>query len=191
MPEAYGLYYSWGNLDGHPAGAGYDFSQATYDETPAASISENLSLNEDAARATLGEPWRMPTAEEFQELSDNCSHIWTTLNGVNGILFTSNVNGRTIFFPAAGSYNGTTLFVRGSNGYYWSSTFRSSDEALLLYFGISQLNPQRHNSRFYGYSVRAVKDGTPNRSIIPPTPEDEPKEEETPTVEEPKDKDER
>lgn len=191
MPESAGLYLSWGNTDGHPAGAGYDFSQDVYDETPAASISADLTLNEDAARANLGAPWRMPTAAEFQELYDNCSNIWTTLNGVNGRMFTSNVNGNTLFFPAAGRYNGTLLNNRGSGGFYWSSTYGSATNARVLDFTNSGVSPQDNSSRRYGFPVRAVQDGTPNRSIIPPTPEDEPKEEETPTTEEPKDKDER
>ena len=191
MPESTGLYFSWGNTDGHPAGAGYDFSQATYDETPAAAISEDLSLNEDAARANLGAPWRMPSESEFQELYDNCSSIWTTLNGVIGRLFTSNLNGNTLFMPAAGYYNGTLLTNRGSYGRYWSSTYSSATGARLLAFDNLNVNPQSSNGRRYGFSVRPVQDGEPNRSVVPPTPEDEPKEDETPTVEEPKDKDER
>lgn len=191
VPESAGLYFSWGNTDGHPAGAGYDFSQATYDETPAAAITDNLSLSQDAARANLGAPWRMPTAVEFQELYDNCTCVWTTLNGVNGRLFTSNVNGNTLFFPAAGYYNGTALISRGSNGVYWSSVYYSASNARYLLFNSSNVNPQNYGSRNDGFSIRPVQDGTPNRSIVPPTPEDEPKEEETPTVEEPKDDNER
>ena len=191
MPESYGLYFSWGNLDGHPAGAGYDFSQETYNTTPAAEIAQNLSLDEDAARANLGAPWRMPTAAEFQELYDNCTSIWTTLNGVNGRIFTSNLNGKTIFLPAAGNLDGTSLRDRGSIGRYWSSTFYSATNARRLSFAHSSVSPQFNAVRYDGYSIRPVQDGTPNRSVIPPTPEDEPKEEETPTVEEPKDKDER
>lgn len=191
VPESYGLYFSWGNTDGHPAGAGYDFSQEVYDETPAAAISENIPLEEDAARANLGDPWRMPTIEEFQELHDNCTHVWTTLNGVNGYLFTSNVNGNAIFLPAAGIYDGTTLKNRGLGGDYWSATFSDVTRARNLYFNSSTISPANFSERRYGFSVRAVQDSTPNRSIVPPIPEDEPKDEETPTEEDPKDKDER
>lgn len=191
MPESYGLYFSWGNLDGHPAGAGYNFSQAVYDTTPAANITENLTLEQDAARAMLGAPWRMPTATEIQELSDNCSSIWTTVNGVAGRLFTSNFNGETLFLPAAGLYNGTLLANRGSGGDYWASTIGSTTTARRLGFTSTGISTTGNNDRSYGFSVRAVQDGTPNRSVIPTTPEDKPKEEETPTEEEPKDKDER
>ena len=191
VPESAGLYFSWGNTDGHPAGAGYDFNQENYDETPAAAISENLTLEQDAARANLGAPWRMPSNAEFQELYDNCTYERTTLNGIYGILFTSNANGNTLFLPAAGNYNGTTLNYRGTRGIYWTSTYKSATHADVLIFNNTDMNPQDSGARRYGFSIRAVQDGTPNRSIVPPTPEDEPKDEETPTTEEPKDKDER
>ena len=129
----------------------------------------------------------MPTAADFQELYDNCTSVWTTLNGVNGRLFTSNVNGHTLFFPAAGGYDGTTLYTRGSRGHYFSSTIDSGTYAKVLLFRSSQVEPQSYDDRRLGFTIRAVKDGTPNRSTVPPSPEDEPKEEETQTEEEPKD----
>lgn len=190
-PEGIGLYFSWGNTDGHAEGSGYDFSQAVYDTTPGKAITNNLSLSQDAARANLGAPWRMPTAAEFQELYDNCTYVWTTLNGVNGILFTSNVNGNTLFFPAAGFYNGTSLSNRGSRGGYWSSAYNSATSAHSLGFDSSSIDPQNDSGRRIGFSVRAVIDPNSNRSVVPPTPEDEPKDEETTIKDEPKDENER
>lgn len=158
LPESYGLYFSWGNVDGHVAGAGYNFSQPVYDDTPAADITANLSLEQDAARAYLGAPWRMPTAAEFQELIENCTYVWTTLNGVYGYLFTSNQNGNTLFIPAAGRYDGLSLNSRGSVGFYWSSTYYSAEGARLMNFYGSSLNPNDHIGRRYGVSVRAVRE---------------------------------
>lgn len=151
-----GLYFSWGNVEGHRKGEGYNFSQAVYDATPAAAISADLSLSQDAARANLGYPWRMPTDAEFQELYDNCTYIWTAINGVNGILFTSNVNGHKIFFPAAGYYNGMSLDSLGLFGLYWSSSYNSTANARFLRFNSSSVDPQFNGPRRYGISVRAV-----------------------------------
>lgn len=156
-PEGIGLYFSWGNTNGHAEGSGYDFSQAVYDTTPGAAITDNLSLSQDAARANLGTPWRMPSAAEFQELYDNCTSVWTTLNGVDGRLFTSNVNGNTLFFPAAGYYSGTSQNYRGSDGYYWSYTYYSATNARSLGFSSSNVSPQSSFDRHYGFSVRAVR----------------------------------
>lgn len=151
------MYFSWGNLYGHAKGSGYDFSQAVYDTTPAAAINADLSLSQDAARANLGAPFRMPTDAEIQELVNNCTSVWTTLKGVAGRLFTSNVNGNTLFFPAAGVYNGTSLEYSNTVGYYWSSTFYSATNGIGLSFGASVVSPAYNSrGRRYGFSVRAV-----------------------------------
>lgn len=157
VPESPGIYFSWGNTDGHPAGSEYNFSQTVYDETPGGAITEDLSLSQDAARANLGEPWRMPSEADFQELVDNCTSVWTSLNGMNGILFTSNVNGKTLFFPAAGVMNGTSNVNRGSVGYYWASTYYSVSNAHFLLFSDSNINPQDNHLRRDGLTVRAVR----------------------------------
>lgn len=155
-PSESGLYFSWGNTEGHAEGSGYSFSQAAYNTTPAAGITEDLSLNQDAARSNLGAPWRMPTADDFTELMDNCTSVWTTLNGVPGRLFTSNVNGNTIFLPAAGYYNGTTLSGRESNGYYWTSKYASETLARRFGFDSSNVQPIGSINRSFGFPVRAV-----------------------------------
>ena len=155
-PSDLGLYFSWGNVEGHLIGEGYDFTQEVYDSTPAADIVTNLSLDQDAARVNLDVPWRMPTANEFQELFDNCTWVWTTLNGVDGALFTSSVNGNTLFFPAAGLYNGTLLSNRGTDGHYWASTYNSETNARNLFFKSTTVNPQLNSLRRYGFTVRAV-----------------------------------
>ena len=98
----------------------------------------------------------MPTAAEFQELYDNCTSRWTTINGVNGRLFTSNVNGNTLFVPAAGYCEGTSLNNPGVSGDYWSSTYNSETVAIFLSFNSSGVYPTAYNSRRYGFSVRAV-----------------------------------
>lgn len=156
-PEEAGLYFSWGNTEGHEEGSGYDFSLATYEATAAAAIDSNLSLEQDMARANLGEPWRMPTHEEFQELYDNCTCEWTTLNGTNGMLFTSDINGKTVFFPAAGIFDETSLDDRGSGGYYWSSSYYSAIEAGGLDFNSSDADPELIGRRRCGFSVRAIQ----------------------------------
>ncbi len=36
---------------------------------------------DDAAHVNWGADWRMPTVEEWQELKDNCTWTFDTLNG--------------------------------------------------------------------------------------------------------------
>lgn len=156
-PEEAGLYFSWGNTDGHAEESGHDFSQAVYDETAAAAIDSDLSLGQDMARANLGTPWRMPTKDDFRELYENCSMVWTSQNGVNGYLFTSNVNGNKLFFPAVGIYIDKAIVDHGEVGFYWSSSYLSDSNANIFYLSKEEIIDQDEGIRYQGSSVRAVQ----------------------------------
>jgi hypothetical protein len=161
-PEDDGLYFSWGNVDGHTGTDGYDFGSGNdgpYASTPGAALEGNIPSNitYDAAMHNMGAPCRMPTVSEFQELYNNCTTEWTTQNGVNGRRFTSRINGSSIFFPAAGERSGVSLNNRGSYGIYWSSSRFTAASSYLLVFNSGGVNPSYTNLRFFGYSVRAVQ----------------------------------
>lgn len=155
-PEDTGLYFSWGNTVGHEAGKDYNFEE-DYDNTPGSELKDDLDLEHDAARVNLGEPWKMPTKEQFKELVDNCESEVTTINGYLGRRFTSRSNGNSIFMPFAGYINGTGLNFRGSNGDYWSSSLYSQTVGYNLYFYSGGVFPANYDSRFNGFSVRAVQ----------------------------------
>lgn len=59
----------------------------------------DLPIEYDTANIIMGGDWRMPTRDEFQELNNNCSSSWATLNGVNGFQMISKENGKSIFSP--------------------------------------------------------------------------------------------
>ena len=127
---------------------------------PAASISADLTLEQDAAHVNLGGDWRMPTEAEFEELIDNNNTTQTWTNdyngtGVAGKVFTSKVNGKSVFFPAAGYCYRSSVDYVGSYGYYWSASWSSSSRAwrLSFYSGSQDLGD---NLRYCGYSVRGV-----------------------------------
>ena len=158
-PYEHGLYFSWGNVTGHAEGSGYDFSDAVYAETAGAALTGNIPTNNtyDMARHNMGSPCRLPTVGEFQELNSNCTSEWTDEDGVAGRRFTSNINGNSIFFPASGYYSGTTLYNRGSYGFYWSSSYISETGAYDMYFHSDGVNPASDYYRRLGFSVRAVQ----------------------------------
>jgi hypothetical protein len=158
-PYEHGLYFSWGNVEGHAEGSGYDFSDAVYAQTAGAALTGNIPVNNtyDMARHNMGAPCRLPTIGEFTELNDNCDSEWTDEDGVAGRRFTSRINGNSIFFPASGYYIGTSLDSRGTYGYYWSSTWNSEANARYLFFSSSNVYPQYSNSRRYGFTARAVQ----------------------------------
>ena len=161
-PYEDGLYFSWGNVEGHTGTDGYDFGTSNdgpYAQTPGAALTGNIPVNGtyDAARHNMGAPCRLPTVGEFQELNNNCDSEWTDEDGVAGRRFTSRINGNSIFFPASGNRNGTGLYNRGSHGFYWSSSLNSQTNGYNLYFNASGVHPASNSDRFLGFSVRAVQ----------------------------------
>lgn len=118
-----------------------------------------LELSDDAANASWGGDWRMPTKAEQDELrnSSYTTWTWTTQNGVNGYKVTSKTNGNSIFLPAAGSLSYSYLYDAGSFGYYWSSSLSTdySNGAYSLNFDSSNVD-WGNNRRDYGRSVRPV-----------------------------------
>ena len=73
---------------------------------------------------------------------------------------TSIADGDThIFFPASGSASGTGVSLRGSRGFYWSSSLHPSNSGngLSLYFDSGNIFPQgNYGSRYFGFCVRSV-----------------------------------
>ena len=161
-PEQTGLYFAWGETTGYTANdvtSGVRaFSEDVYNAGPAASISADLTLAQDAAHVNLGGTWRMPTKDEYQELLDNCDAVWTddyNGTGVAGRVFTSKVNGNSVFFPAAGLCTGSSMNGVGSLCYDWSASWDSEFYAwfLLFYSGTQDMH---YGSRYFGFSVRGV-----------------------------------
>ena len=98
----------------------------------------------------------MPTSSEIDELISDCTWTWTTLNSVNGYEVTG-TNGNSIFLPAAGCRDGSSLGHAGSLGYYWSSTPDSS--STYRAYNLDFYGSSVYGSNFYyGRSVRPVSE---------------------------------
>ena len=63
-----------------------------------------------------------------------------------------------VFLPAAGKYDDSGVSQAEIEGYYWSSSYASDDNAYGMYFYSNEVNPQYSDARHYGLSVRLVKD---------------------------------
>lgn len=150
-PEDYGNYYAWGETSTKTEYA--EYNSKTYGKSMN-DISGNV--NYDVARANWGGKWRLPTKTEMQELIDKCTWTWTTQNGVKGYKVTG-PSGASIFLPAAACRYGSSLFLAGSDGYYWSSTPGEYDDyrAYALYFG-SSYHGMYCYYRLSGRSVRPI-----------------------------------
>ena len=163
-PEQAGLYFAWGETTGYTANdvtSGVRaFSEDVYNAGPAASISTNLTLEQDAAHVNMGGKWRMPSSDEFQELLNNCNIVITddyNETGVKGKVFTSKVNGKSVFFPTVGlCYDSSVNILGGYDGYYWSASWSSSSDSWYLDFSYNGEYLKPFGTRYEGYSVRAV-----------------------------------
>ena len=147
-PEDFGNYYAWGET---VTKSEYTYDNCKTNKLKIGDIGGDTSY--DAARATWGGNWRLPTKEEYDELVNNCTYKWTTQNEVEGMLFTSKKNGNSIFFPATGNPSGGY-----PNALYWSSTPHEHDttDAYCLEFYSSGYVTTDWELRHYEHSVRAV-----------------------------------
>ncbi|MBQ6769742.1 MAG: hypothetical protein IJP44_02035 [Bacteroidales bacterium] len=175
-PSDYGSYFAWGetspksmyNWDTYQyytcgyQGDDYDCGYTKYCNQSSYGYfgyHDNLTIlqpGDDAATANYG--GRMPTKEEWQELYNNCTSTWTTLNGVNGRCFTG-PNGNSLFLPAAGYRWNDEIYNAGCDGRYWSSSLYTSDPYGAWYFDFYS---GYYYMGIYGYrdsgqSVRAVR----------------------------------
>ena len=154
LPEQCGNYYAWGETS----------TKASYTKENSDTYGYELGnitgwVVLDVARSEWGATWRIPTQAEMQELVDNCKWNWTTIDGQKGYKVTG-PNSNSIFMPAAGYRDETSLIGAGQVGYYWTSTPYESmlgDCAYNLIFG-SGPRKVRYYSRYRGRSVRPVSD---------------------------------
>lgn len=132
-----------------------DGSSSNFDKY-AANKKTTLDEEDDVAHVKWGGEWRLPNSAELGELCSKCTWTWESRNGVNGYKVTG-TNGNSIFLPAAGHRNDSSLDLAGSDGYYWSSSLSGYDScsAYELYFDSSYVSRYGSN-RYYGQSVRAV-----------------------------------
>ena len=147
-PEDYGDYFAWGETEPKTS---YSVSNYSYTDNPT-----TLPLSADAARANWGGSWRMPTRAEQDELREQCTWTWTTQNGVNGYKVTG-TDGNSIFLPAAGYRDYSSLNDAGSLGNYWSSSLDSDTPSNAYGLGFYSGRVYRfYDYRRYGRSVRPV-----------------------------------
>lgn len=177
-PEAYGDYFMWGSTtpdtnnvcdwEHAPFNNGSSiFDKAHFKEYKSKRLTDKgvLKAEYDAATQIIGSSWRMPTLAEIYELIDGTTQIAEEVNGVYGMIFTSKVNGNSIFIPFTGYRDGTEFgsigyggIIGGPGGYVWSSSL-DEDYAYYsryLYFNDGYYSYICHDYPYYGFVVRGV-----------------------------------
>lgn len=161
-PEDYGDYFAWGETTTKSSYTGdnsvtYGLFTSELESRGIIGSDGNLTAEYDAATANWGSPWRMPTLAEVEELIDDCTWEWTSVNGVNGRLVTG-PNGNSIFLPAAGFRYDTSLTYAGSRGDYWSATPTSDCFSAFSLGFHSDGYDWSYDPRYYGQAVRPVSE---------------------------------
>ena len=162
-PEGLGDYYAWGETE--PKSDYIDINSLTHRKDVKWLMNNGildregeLSRQHDVASLLWGEPWRMPTDDDFGELIDFCKWEFTTYNGANGYMVTG-PNQQTIFIVAAGFQHGEAPEYIGEYGDYWSSTAVTELTGASCSLGYSpQSYGRRRYARFVGRTIRPVTD---------------------------------
>ena len=120
----------------------------------------------------VGEGWQTLTIDEWKYLLDKHTHIWSSVNGVNGyVVAPDNFTGGLaasysddsalaaddiLFLPVAGQRFISSVKRTADYGYYWSSSKDDADNINDVEFSSTEI---RYNSESptYGNSVRLVK----------------------------------
>ena len=181
-PADLGDYYAWGEVDkksrqeynweNYKFCMGDDKSFTKYcnnSEYGYESFVDNLSTLEsidDVANVRLGGNWRIPTWQEVKELQQQCEWTWSELNGRNGYLVESKINGNSIFLPACGQGQiAESVVMAGINkeGRYWSSSLSDGypSASIVLIFNSDEVNMLSNNTfyvqkRSHGLAIRPV-----------------------------------
>lgn len=191
-PEEFGWYLSWGETKEKTSYWQEDYKYGVvnwynhdeviykYNVDPKYGTVDNrtrLLPEDDAAYVNWGSDWRMPTDAEKTELLANTIHSKYTYEGVAGYLFTSKINGVSIFFPATGVKEQLNTSYVGEETLFWTATLKSNDPreghmacnwiegSELLHdagFEMDPLAESYHLSkwRYFGLPVRAVSGGS-------------------------------
>ena len=188
-PWEYGDYFAWGETEPYyvsqdpltwKEGKSSGYAAASYSFGPwnaytrynSTDNKTELEPEDDAATVNLGEPWRMPTKDEWAALLDMDNFTWAWQSdykgkGVSGHLVTSKVpgyEGNSIFLPGAGFYFNTSFYASaGCN--YWSSTLASSTTMEAIYMSINSTGKPNtwgclNNPRYAGLLIRPVSSVT-------------------------------
>ena len=173
-PGDFGGLYGWGDASGFHTDPNPVFYPARNPKDVVGKTGNSISGTRcDIAFCTWGPQWRMPSKAEWEALAADCNCTWKKkkVDGNLGMEFTSRINGKSIFLPAADARHGENLYRNSTSeenrhGYYWAGDWVSTDAQFAYHFyyslfstGTVYSKAQGNKERFYGMSVRPVTSG--------------------------------
>lgn len=159
-PTEVGDKFAWGETEPKTEFTIDNYSRVLYQKyepysDPSYDNPTHLEIRDDAANAKWGGQWRMPTRNEVEELTANC----TITKGEAGLTLTSDINGKSIFFPFNDAYYYFET-IEYPASCIWTN---SHDGKLGIYFFTfpavyENIYTTDSYNIYYGMSVRAIYD---------------------------------
>ena len=106
----------------------------------------------------LPDDWNWDTMLEVKAAKNAADSNIIVDDAKGRVLWRAMEEAGAVFIPCGGWRAGTNVSNPTSHGLYWTSTVSSSANAYDLYFYEGSLGADRTDGRFYGSSVRLVKD---------------------------------
>lgn len=161
-----GLYFSWADTVGYKDTSikkfKWDDCKYYYNGTITKYNSGDdktiLEESDDAGVENWGGYWKMPTANDFLELQQNCKSEWISNynnSGVNGRLFTSLINNNTLFIPASGFLGNGLTYNVNEYCFMWTSTLSTALAAKCLNFNYGWVDIKEFH-RYFGFTIRLI-----------------------------------
>ena len=135
----------------------------------------------DAARQNMGGEWCLPRRIQCYELCANCYVKYVRVNGVEGVLYTSLINGKSIFLPFTekfkeSKFGGSSTYMTAHSGriydmylYWWGCSYSKDNNTGICLF---ENNTYLFNedelgglNTYTGVYVRAVWGGKDDISV--------------------------
>ena len=159
-PEEYGDFYAWGETEPKKEYTWntykWDVYCTKYNKKDGKTV---LEPEDDVVYLKTKGVAHIPTIEQIHELLNNTTSKLKKINGVEGRLYKSNINGNTIFIPFAGNCDASSITGIKRFSRYWSSSLYSPNHQMAYYlYAIYDNSVIFVKDRYVGLSVRGVKD---------------------------------
>ena len=146
----YGGLYGWGDSSGNQKIENLNYYPTS---TPPQEI---CGTKYDIAHVQWGKGWRLPTAQEIDELESKCKFTFiTSEDGKSGFLVIG-PNGNSMFLPLSGIRKGNIITNRNKIGYYWSGKLGSDIRTAHAFYLYENCEIESVFFRYYGFSIRPV-----------------------------------
>jgi len=163
---AYGTFVDWGSNPisngGNTANRWRTLTQAEWEyllnTRPGASSKIGTgNINGVGGLIILPDNWTLPSECSFTSGNASNHNDWTR-NSYTLSQWAQMETAGAVFLPAAGSRDGTNVYLVGYIGYFWSSSTNDGGNACSMYFYSNYLNATFDINRSLGFSVRPVQD---------------------------------